>query len=187
MRVLKLMRLIFSLRADRIGADLPLIHILLYSKRTMRLLCKARFKFFGEDAEIRPHSFISGCKNISIGARTVIRPASFIYASSKASELDGGIVIENDVLIGNGVHVYASNHAFTDISIPISKQGHRTYPNIYISTGVWIGSNSVILPGVSIGKNSVIGAGSVVTKSVPANCLYAGNPARLIRTLTEQY
>lgn len=100
-------------------------------------------------------------------------------------DLGGGIQIENDVLIGNGVHMYASNHIFKDISIPINKQGHRIYPDIVISTGVWIGSNSIILPGVRIGNNRVIGAGCVVTKSVPANSLYAGNPARLVRKLSQ--
>jgi acetyltransferase-like isoleucine patch superfamily enzyme len=46
---------------------------------------------------------------------------------------------------------------------------------------VWIGSRVIILPGISIGHHSVIGAGSVVTKDVPANCLMVGNPARVVR------
>ena len=50
---------------------------------------------------------------------------------------------------------------------------------------VWIGSGAIILGGVTIGKNSVIGAGTVVTKDVPANSLVVGNPGRVIRTLDE--
>ena len=46
---------------------------------------------------------------------------------------------------------------------------------------VWIGSGDIILPGVNIGDNSVIAAGSVVTKDVPENCLYGGNPAKFIK------
>ena len=46
---------------------------------------------------------------------------------------------------------------------------------------VWIGSGAIVLPGVTIGDNSVIGAGSVVTKDVPENCVYGGNPAKLIK------
>jgi acetyltransferase-like isoleucine patch superfamily enzyme len=48
---------------------------------------------------------------------------------------------------------------------------------------VWIGAHVIILPGVRIGHNSAIGAGSVVTKDVPANCLAVGNPARVLRRI----
>lgn len=183
MRALNIMGIIKSFRADRIGPDLPFVHVFLYFKMTMRPLCRIKFKFFGEMAEIRPFSFFSGCKKISIGARTVIRPGSYIYASTEINEAGGEIIIENDVLIGNGCHIYASNHVFADTSIPISMQGHKNYPNIHIEKGVWIGSNVIILPGVRIGNNTVIGAGSVVTKSVPAHSLYAGNPAKLIKKI----
>jgi acetyltransferase-like isoleucine patch superfamily enzyme len=54
---------------------------------------------------------------------------------------------------------------------------------ITIEDHVWIGSYVIILPGVSIGHHSVVGAGSVVTKDVPANCLAVGNPARVVRQL----
>lgn len=53
--------------------------------------------------------------------------------------------------------------------------------SILIGDHVWIGAQSIILPGVSIGRNSVIGAGSVVTKDIPANSLAVGNPARVLR------
>lgn len=176
-------KIIYSVRADRIGPDFPFTHFFLYFKSTMNILCKIKFKAFGDGAEIRPHVFVSGCKNISIGARTVIRPASFIYAAPVSLENVGGINIESDVLIGNNCHIYASNHIFDDISVPINQQGNKMYPSINIAKGVWIGSNVVVLPGVSIGNNSVIGAGSVVTKNVPPNCLYVGNPAKFVRKL----
>jgi maltose O-acetyltransferase len=51
---------------------------------------------------------------------------------------------------------------------------------------VLIGTNAIVLKGVSIGDNSVIGAGSVVTKSIPANCIAAGNPCRVIRELMHE-
>jgi acetyltransferase-like isoleucine patch superfamily enzyme len=178
-----LTKIIYNFVADRIGPDLPFSHSLLYFKWSMRMFCKKKFKSFGEGSEIRPHAFISGCRNISVGDRTVIRPLCFVYASNLKSDYEGGIVIEKDVLIGNGCHIYASNHIFTDTRIPIAKQGHKRYPNILISEGAWIGSNSVILPGVTIGRNSVIGAGSVVTKSIPPFTLYAGNPAKFIRKI----
>ena len=52
---------------------------------------------------------------------------------------------------------------------------------VKICENVWIGENAIILPGIEIGKNSIIGAGSVVTKNVPENCIVAGNPARIIK------
>jgi acetyltransferase-like isoleucine patch superfamily enzyme len=54
---------------------------------------------------------------------------------------------------------------------------------VIIEDSVWIGSHAIILPGVRIGLRSVVGAGSVVTKDVPAGCVVAGNPARVVRKL----
>ena len=56
---------------------------------------------------------------------------------------------------------------------------------IHIGNIVWIGTHSVILPGVNIGENSVIGAGSIVTRDIPANVVAFGNPCRVIREISE--
>lgn len=63
--------------------------------------------------------------------------------------------------------------------------GYTRIGKIHIGDNVFIGANATILPGVCIGDNSVVGANSVVTKSVPANTVVAGNPARVISTLSE--
>jgi acetyltransferase-like isoleucine patch superfamily enzyme len=60
----------------------------------------------------------------------------------------------------------------------------QSYP-VVIEDHVWIGTKAVILPGVHIGSRAVIGAGSIVTKDIPARCVAAGNPARVLRRLTE--
>ena len=54
---------------------------------------------------------------------------------------------------------------------------------VTIEDDVWIGANCIILKGVTIGARSVIGAGSVVTKSIPADCIAAGNPCRIVKSL----
>ncbi|HWT65859.1 MAG TPA: DapH/DapD/GlmU-related protein, partial [Terracidiphilus sp.] len=55
---------------------------------------------------------------------------------------------------------------------------------VRVGRNVFIGTGSIVLKGVEIGDGSVIGAGSVVTKSIPANCIAAGNPCKVIRTFT---
>ena len=56
---------------------------------------------------------------------------------------------------------------------------------VKIEDSVWIGGGAILLPGVTIGKNSVIGAGSVVTRSIPANCVAVGNPCRVIKQIDD--
>lgn len=92
------------------------------------------------------------------------------------------IIIEDDVLIGSGVHVYVSNHKF-DLESPIIDQGHSDPKSVIIRRGSWIGSNVIILPGVEVGENSVIGSGSVVSRSIPAGVVAVGVPAKVIKKL----
>ena len=92
----------------------------------------------------------------------------------------GDVSVSDDVLIGPEVIIYSQNHIYKNLEKKISEQGYLM-SSVLISDNVWIGARSIILPGVKIGSNSIIGAGSVVTKDVPSNCVYAGNPAKLIK------
>lgn len=166
---------------DRIGPDIPLTHWQLYFKSTMITLCKKKFYHFDNSAEIRPGAYIIGCSQISVGKNVVIRPT--VQFHGETATLDISIIIEDDVLIGSGVHIYVENHNFSDISIPIYYQGHMQSKRVIIKRGAWIGANSIILPGVEIGENTVIGAGSIVTKSLPKGVVAAGNPARIIKEI----
>ena len=58
--------------------------------------------------------------------------------------------------------------------------------NFFANYNVWLGGNTVVCPGVHIGSNVVIGAGSVVTKDIPANVIAVGNPCRILRELTKE-
>ncbi|MBO7484730.1 MAG: N-acetyltransferase [Spirochaetaceae bacterium] len=110
------------------------------------------------------------------------------------------VFIENDVIIGNNVTVKCGvqlwdgvtveddvfigpNVTFTNDLFPRSKQYPQKFEKTIIKKGASIGANSTILAGITIGENAMIGAGSVVTKDVPANTLWYGNPARFIREL----
>ena len=165
---------------NRIGPDIPFTHWRLYFKSTMRVLCLKHFSYFGTDAEFRPGAYAECCKNISIGNRVVIRPGSFIYADQTP---EGTITIEDDVMMGSGVHIYVNNHRYDSTPGPISSKGYFVSQPVHLKSGSWIGANSIILPGVIIGRNAVVGAGSIVTKSVPDLHLVAGNPAQILKII----
>ncbi|EGU41467.1 galactoside O-acetyltransferase, partial [Vibrio ichthyoenteri ATCC 700023] len=92
------------------------------------------------------------------------------------------ITIGHHVMIGPNVTLTTAGHP---IDPTIRKHIAQFNVPIFIGDNVWIGANVVVLPGVSIGENSVIGAGSVVTKDVPANVVAVGNPCRVLREISD--
>jgi len=91
------------------------------------------------------------------------------------------IWIGSDTLIGAYCYIISGNHRFDQHDLPIRMQGYEGEP-ITIGRNVWLGSHVVVLPGVTIGDNAVVGAGSVVTSSIPGAEIWAGVPARRIRS-----
>lgn len=174
-------KLNFWKTTDRIGPDIPGTHWRLFLKSTMYKLCKKKFLQFADSAEFRPGAYAIGCSQISIGKRVVIRPGSMLHGET--SMLKQSILIEDDVLIGSGVHIYVENHKFDSKNKSIMDQGHYQSLQVVLKKGSWIGANAIILPGVTIGINSVIGAGSIVTKSIPDYCIAVGNPAKVIKRI----
>lgn len=86
-------------------------------------------------------------------------------------------------LLGPNVCISAAGHP---IHPQTRKSGYEYGAPVKIGADVWIGAHVVVLPGLSIGEGSVIGAGSVVTKDIPNHVIAAGNPCRIIRTITEK-
>ena len=95
------------------------------------------------------------------------------------------ITIGNNVKIGGGTSIYTSDFHSLDANIRCSSEDmhHRICAPVVIGDNVFIGAHCIILKGVSIGEKSIIGAGRVFTKNVPANQIWAENPAKLIRQL----
>ena len=91
------------------------------------------------------------------------------------------IDIGNDVLFAGDVHITDHSHGFQDINVPIAKQPLVSKGGIIIEDQCWLGFGCEILSGVHIGKHSIVAARAVVTKDVPAYCVVAGNPARIIK------
>lgn len=95
------------------------------------------------------------------------------------------ITIGDNVKIGGGVCIYDTDFHSLDPVIRRSSEDlkKRAEKPVVIGNNVFIGAKSIILKGVTIGENCVIGAGSVVTKTIPANQIWAGNPAKFIRNI----
>ena len=111
--------------------------------------------------------------NIEIG--------SHFFANFNCTFLDSApIRIGNHVMLGPNVNLFTSGHP---IEPKKRKQLYQFAKPIILENNVWIGGNSIVNPGVTIGENSVIGAGSVVTKSIPANVVAGGNPCKIIRKI----
>lgn len=100
------------------------------------------------------------------------------------------IHIGNQVMIASNVQIYTASHPVLpkERLVPDWKERETTFFRTYarpvvIRDNAWIGGGCIILPGVTVGENSVVGAGSVVTRDVPDNCVAAGNPCRVLRSL----
>jgi len=106
------------------------------------------------------------------------------FANYNFTVLDVGKVrIGANAQIAPNVSIYTAGHPIHPDS---RNSGYEYGISITIGDNVWIGGNVCIMPGVTIGNNVVIGAGSVVTKDVPDNVIAAGNPCKIIRTITDE-
>ena len=119
--------------------------------------------------------FYTDCgKNITIGKNV------FINAGCKFQD-QGGIFIDDNCLIGHNVTITTLNH-----DIKPSKRASLHPKPVKIGKNVWIGANVTIIPGINIGNNAIIGAGSIVSKDIPRNAVAVGNPAKVIKYITEK-
>ncbi len=94
-------------------------------------------------------------------------------------------------------HIYVGDYTMIGPNVTIATAGHPILPElrekayqfnqpVHIGRNCWLGAGVVVLPGVTIGDNSVIGAGSIVTKDIPANVVAVGNPCRILREINER-
>ena len=95
------------------------------------------------------------------------------------------ITIEEDVMFASNIHINDSSHGYETADVPYKYQGISNIAPILIKKGCWIGQNVVILSGVTIGENTIIGANSVITSSIPARCIAAGSPAKILKRWDE--
>jgi UDP-2-acetamido-3-amino-2,3-dideoxy-glucuronate N-acetyltransferase len=121
----------------------------------------------GADCNICDQVFIEG--SVVVGDRVTVKCGVQLW---------DGLQVEDDVFIGPNV-------TFANDLFPRSKRYPESFLVTHLKAGASIGGGAVILPGLTIGEKAMVGAGSVVTKSVPARSVVLGNPARVIRLLGE--
>jgi maltose O-acetyltransferase len=128
------------------------------------------FGQFGDDAMVEAPFHCDYGFNISVGRR--------FYANVNCVFLDcAPIEIGDHVLLGPAVHLYTATHPLGSAE---RRRGYELAKPIAVGDDAWLGGGAIVLPGVTIGARAVVGAGSVVTRDVPADERVAGNPARPI-------
>lgn len=157
----------------------------------------------GSGAHLRTHTVIYAGnrigKNFQTGNKVNIRELNEIGDNVSVGTLS---VVEHHVKIGNNVRIHSQvfipeysilednawlgpNVVLTNAKYPVSPGAKDNLKGPIIKKGAKIGANSTILPGVVIGENALVGAGSVVAKDVPANAVVVGNPAKIIKNISE--
>lgn len=151
-------------------------------------LCIAPDVKLGRDVRLSKFINLYGCEvgdETKIGAFVEIQKNAYIGKRCKISShtfICEGVTIEDNVFIGHGVTFI--NDSYPRATTPQGElQSDRDWrvERTLIKKGASIGSGSTILADVTVGENAIVGAGSVVTKDVPANAIVAGNPARFFR------
>jgi acetyltransferase-like isoleucine patch superfamily enzyme len=126
--------------------------------------------------ETKIGAFVEVQKNASIGKRCKISSHTFICE---------GVTIEDNVFIGHGVMFINDSYPRATTEGKLQTEADWKVEQTVVKKGASIGSGATILANLSIGENAIVGAGSVVTKDVPANSIVAGNPARVLRSIEQ--
>lgn len=138
-----------------------------------RNLLRDLFAHFGEGTVLRPTLRCDYGFNISIGEKAFINFDCVMLDCNH-------IAIGDEVQLAPGVHIYTATHP---IDAKQRRAGFEYALPVAVKDGAWLGGGAIVCPGVTIGENTVVGAGSVVTRDLPANVVAVGNPCRILRTL----
>lgn len=142
-----------------------------------KALLKKMFGRIGESCYIETPFYANwGGKNVYMG--------NHVYANFNLVLVDDAVIeIGDNVMIGPNVVLCTGTHP---VSPRLRAKEAQYNKLVKVGSGVWIGANTMVMPGVTIGENSIIGAGSVVTKDIPANVIAFGNPCKVHREITEE-
>jgi maltose O-acetyltransferase len=139
-----------------------------------RRILKELFGKGGESVWMQPPFFCDYGSNILLGER--------VFFNFNCVVLDVcRVVIGDYTLFGPAVQIYTATHP---MNAELRRNQEFARP-IEIGSDVWVGGGAIVCPGVRIGSRSVIGAGSVITRDIPDGVLAAGNPCRVLRTISD--
>lgn len=148
----------------------------LINQQRVKNTCKS-LKYCGKNISLDPTCNIISPRKLEIGDNTLISSYTTIFA-------EFGVKIGANCLISSNCGISSYNHIQNSINRSNDNKEDEKYSKpVIIGNNVWIGMNVSILPGVVIGDNSIIGSGSVVTKSIPANEIWVGNPAKYLKKI----
>jgi acetyltransferase-like isoleucine patch superfamily enzyme len=156
-------------------------------------VCIAADVKLGKNVKLSKFINLYGCEigdNTKIGAFVEIQKNARVGGNCKVSShtfICEGVTIEDNVFIGHGVTFINDSYprATTEDGQLQTEKDWKVELTV-VKKGASIGSGATILSDVVIGENAIVGAGSVVTKNVPANTIVAGNPARVLRKVTRE-
>ena len=155
-------------------------------------LCIAPDVKLGQGRKLSKFINLYGCEigdNTKIGAFVEIQKNATVGKNCKISShtfICEGVTIEDDVFIGHSVtFINDSYPRATTGGGQLQTEADWKVERTIVKKGASIGSGATILSNMTIGENAIVGAGSVVTKDVPANAIVAGNPAKVLRHITE--
>jgi acetyltransferase-like isoleucine patch superfamily enzyme len=151
--------------------------------------CVSETVKLGKDVKLAPFVNLYGCElgdNTKVGAFVEIQKNAKVGARCKISShtfICEGVTIEDNVFIGHSVTFINDTYPrATTQGGQLQTEKDWKVENTVVKKGASIGSGATILCNVTIGENAMVGAGSVVTKDVPADTVVAGNPARIMRS-----
>ena len=146
----------------------------------------------GQNVKLSKFINMYGCSigdNTKVGAFVEVQKNAHIGANCKISShtfICEGVTIEDEVFVGHSVVFINDSYPRATTDGMLQTEADWSVERTHVKRGASIGSNCTILANVTIGEKAIIGAGSVVTKDVPANTIVAGNPARPIRKLIQE-
>lgn len=153
--------------------------------------CVAADVRLGKDVKLSQFVNLYGCEvgdNTKIGAFVEIQKNARVGARCKISShtfVCEGVTIEDNVFVGHNVAFINDMYPRATTGGALQTEADWRVESTLVKKGASIGSGATILAKVTIGENAIVGAGSVVTKDVPANTVVAGNPARVLRKIEE--
>src|SRR5260370_10307564 len=142
----------------------------------------------GDNVKLSRFINLYGCEigdNTKIGAFVEIQKNAKVGRNCKISShtfICEGVTIEDEVFVGHGVVFINDTYPRATTAGALQTEQDWKVEQTLIKKGASIGSGATILCNVTVGENAIVGAGSLVTKNVPANTVVAGNPARVLRS-----